>query len=236
MTTKQLPLSQETLAQFNQALALEPGGASRKRAGSISTRRSSQSGDLHHTKPLLLLRNAESSRPTAPSCRSSVFSNLNSPFARRESFPMGRRLSMGPWMHCGRVSFSGLPLHQPVPEIQFENTYKTKPDEGCHFNSAKFQGLLEATLDSYLGESGYSPVTCGQLSQNLSDLIRSKAKDITPPRYKLVCLVILGQCNDQGVQVASRCLWDTESDNFAVATVQNSSIFAVASVYGLYCE
>nr|XP_015210813.1 PREDICTED: tctex1 domain-containing protein 4 isoform X2 [Lepisosteus oculatus] len=236
MTTRQLPLSKETLAKFDQGLAADPGGLLRRRAGSLSTRRSSQSGDLHHSKPLLLLGNGEASRPAALSRRSSVLSNFNSPFARKESFSMGKRLSLGPWMHCGRVSFSGLPLYQPVREIQLENTYKTQPDEGCCFNGHKVQQLLETTLDSYLGEASYNPTTCGLLTQNLSDLIHSKAKDINPPRYKLVCLVILGQCSDQGLRVASRCLWDTETDNFAVATFQNTSLFAVAVVYGLYCE
>ncbi|MBN3325388.1 TC1DB protein, partial [Atractosteus spatula] len=201
MTTRQLPLSKETLAKFDQGLAADPVGLLRRRAGSLSTRRSSQSGDLHHSKPLLLLGNGETSQPTAPSRRSSVLSNFNSPFARKESFSMGKRLSLGPWMHCGRV-----------------------------------QQLLETTLDSYLSEASYNPTTCGLLTQNLSDLIHSKAKDINPPRYKLVCLVILGQCNDQGLRVTSRCLWDTETDNFAVATFQNTSLFAVAVVYGLYCE
>ncbi|KAK6484233.1 tctex1 domain-containing protein 1-B-like [Huso huso] len=234
MTTKQLPLSQETLAQFNQALAAESGGVLRTRAGSISTRRSSQSVDLHHPKHLLHLKSVEGSLSVIPSRRSSVFSNLN--LTRKESLSLGKRLSLGPWMLSGRVSFSGLPLYQPVQETQFENTYKTHPDEGFRFDACKVQHLLEATLAGFLSDTRYNPVTCGQLTQNLSDLIHSKAKDLNPPRYKLVCHVILGQLNNQGLRVASRCLWDSDKDNFAVATFQNTSLFAVAMVHGLYCE
>ncbi|KAJ8406199.1 hypothetical protein AAFF_G00304300 [Aldrovandia affinis] len=240
MTMQQLPLSQEILAQFNHAqAAAEPGALLRRRVGSISTRRSSQSTDLRHPRPLpqLLLKGPEAGIwPPATSRQSSVFSNPNSPFMRRESLSLGRRLSFAAWAPSGRVSFSGLPLQQPVQEARLENTYRTGPDKGCRFDSSRVHRILQATLDSYLGDVRYNPATCGQLSQNLSDLVRGKARDAAPPRYKLVCLVILGQPGNQSLRVASRCLWDTKSDNSTVIVFQNPSLFAVAMVHGVYCE
>ncbi|XP_036409654.1 tctex1 domain-containing protein 4 [Megalops cyprinoides] len=239
MAIQQLPLSQEALAQFNLTQVTEPGGLLRRRGGSISTRRSSQSGDQHHLKslPPLLLKGAEGNvRPPGTSRQNSIFSNPNSPFLRRESLSLGKRLSIGAWAPGGRVSFSGLPLVQPAREIRVENTYRTQPDEGCFFNVSQVQRVLQATLENYLSEGHYNPATCGRLSQNLSDLMRVKTREITPPRYKLVCLVVLGQHGNQGLQIASRCLWDTKSDNCAVAVFQNSSLFAVAMVHGVYCE
>lgn len=44
------------------------------------------------------------------------------------------------------------------------------------------------------------------------------------PRYKVVVQVTLGQMRDQGVRVASRCLWDTAHDNYASASFSNVSI------------
>jgi hypothetical protein len=35
------------------------------------------------------------------------------------------------------------------------------------------------------------------------------------PRYKIVVQVVMGENKLQGVRVASRCLWDPETDNFA---------------------
>ncbi|XP_024063262.2 tctex1 domain-containing protein 4 isoform X3 [Terrapene carolina triunguis] len=240
MAGKPLALSQEALAQFNQAVASENPEAARLRAGSLSTRRSSHSVD-NPPRPLMRLKSIEEGKPPSlHSRRSSVMSIANAPFtSRRNSVSMamgGRRLSIGPWMHSGRVSFSGLPLFQPIRETQYENTYKTRPDEGCKFDACRAQRALESILASYLGDAKYNPVTSGQLAQSLSELIRSRLKDLTPPRYKLVCNVFLGQQGQQSLQVASRCLWDPENDSVASATFVNASLFAVATVHGLYFE
>ncbi|XP_028667136.1 dynein light chain Tctex-type 4 [Erpetoichthys calabaricus] len=232
MAAKQLPLSQETLAEFNNSLNTENPGASRTRAGSISTRRSSQSVDLI-PKPMPHLKDA--ARNVISSRRNSILNN-SIPFGRRESISMGKRLSIGPWMLGGRVSFSGLPLCPPVRVPQFENTYKTEPDDGCQFDTGKVQHLLDVTVASFLRDKRYNPITCSQLTQSLADLIKNKAKELNPPRFKLVCNVILGQLNDQGVKIASRSLWDPKYDNFAITNFKNSSLFAVAAVYGVYCE
>ncbi|XP_069491499.1 dynein light chain Tctex-type 4 isoform X2 [Ambystoma mexicanum] len=235
MEGKPLPLSQETLAQFNQVAAAEDSGT-RPRAASFSTRRSSQSIDIP-PRSLMRMKSIEG-RPMVVSRRNSIMSNFNVPFSRKNSIsmPMGKRLSMGPWMHYGRVSFCGLPLNQPIREIQYENTYKTQPDEGCRFNVCRVQRVLESTLAGHLGDAKYNAATTGQLSQSLSDLIRSKLKEHCSPRYKLVCNVILGQMGGQGVRAASRALWDNENDNFASATFTNTSLFAIATVHGLYFE
>ncbi|XP_061098711.1 dynein light chain Tctex-type 4 [Conger conger] len=239
MATQQLLLSQEVLAQFNHAQSGEAGALLRRRMGSISIRRSSQSGDLHHPKPppQLLLKGSEPSVwPPGISRQNSVFSNPNSPFVRRESLPQGKRLSFAAWAPSGQVSFSGLPLLQPPLEISLENTYRTGPDEGSRFDSNRVQRILQDALNGYLGDARYHAATGAQLSQNLSDLVRGKAREVTPERYKLVCLVVLGQPGNQGLQVASRCLWDTENDSSAVAVFRNPSVFAIAVVHGVYRE
>ncbi|XP_042318785.1 dynein light chain Tctex-type 4 isoform X2 [Sceloporus undulatus] len=222
----------------NQAMASEEKNSTCPKAGSLFLRQNSQSTDMI-PRTLLRLQSIEEGKAHFPlSRRSSIMSVFNAPFAsRRNSLAAGgRRLSIGPWMHCGRVSFSGLPLFEPVRETLYENTYKIQPDEGCKFNSSQMQQILESVLVSYLGDAKYNPAKGGQLAQNMSDLIRSKVKDVTPPRYKLVCNVFLGQQANQGLHIASRSLWDVENDNFASATFTNSSIFAVATVHGLYFE
>ncbi|XP_035277081.1 tctex1 domain-containing protein 4 isoform X1 [Anguilla anguilla] len=240
MATQQLPLSQEVLAQFDHAQSGEAGALLRRRKGSVSTRRSSQSVDPLHARPLpqLLIRGPEAGAgPPGPSSRrNSVFSVPSSPFPRRESLALGRRLSVAAWAPSRQVSFSGLPLPQPARETCLENTYRTGPDQGCRFDAERVQRVVQDALDGYLGDARYNAATAGPLSQNLSDLVRGKARDVTPRRYKLACLVVLGQSGTQGLQVASRCLWDTESDNSAVAVFRNPSLFAVAVVHGVYCE
>ncbi|KAJ7332798.1 hypothetical protein JRQ81_014978 [Phrynocephalus forsythii] len=222
----------------SQVMTSEDTDFAHTKAGSLSLCQNSQHTDVSPRPQLRLYSIEEGKVPFPPSRRSSVMSILNTSFSsRRNSLAAGgRRLSVVPWMRCGRVSFSGLPLFEPVRETHYENTYKTHPDEDCKFNSSQVQQLLETVLANYLGDVKYNPANGGPSVQNLSDMIRNKVKDITPLRYKLVCNVFLGQKANQGLHIASRSLWDVENDNFASATFTNSSIFAVATVHGLYFE
>ncbi|XP_028834015.1 tctex1 domain-containing protein 1 [Denticeps clupeoides] len=161
-------------------------------------------------------------------------SNPCSPFSRRDS--LRKRFSFGPSVHGARISFSGLLLHQPTAPIRLENTYCLEPEPGCAFNASQTQLILQATLDSYLNGAQYSPNSCSQLSQVLAEVVRAKVKDVCPSRYKLVCHVAVGQTGDNSFLMASRCLHDSERDNFASAAFQNNSLFAVVVVHGLYFE
>lgn len=61
-------------------------------------------------------------------------------------------------------------------------------------------------------------------------------KELKLPRYKIVCLVNIGEVKNQGVRMSSRCLWDPTNDTFATYEFTNGSLFATASVYGIYTE
>ncbi|XP_077306929.1 dynein light chain Tctex-type 4 [Lithobates pipiens] len=227
-------LPQAVLAQLTQVAGEVPGQTS-SRSAALVTRRTSHCVEMV-PRSLMRLRSIEE-RPAAFSRRSSVVSNVQ--FSRKNSLCAtgpNRRLSIGPWAHFGRISFSGLPLYPPIREIRYENTYKTGPDQGCGFNLSQAQRVLETVLRNYLADTDYSAVTSGQRAQNLSDLIRSRMKEQCPPRYKVVCNVIVGQMGNQGLRVASRSLWDPQTDNFASATYCNATLFAVAMVHGSYYE
>lgn len=55
-------------------------------------------------------------------------------------------------------------------------------------------------------------------------------------RYKIVVQVTIGQMKDQGVRVASRCLWDTATDNYTSVQFKNQSLWCSAMVFGVYTE
>lgn len=59
---------------------------------------------------------------------------------------------------------------------------------------------------------------------------------IISSRYKIVVQVTIGQMKDQGVRVASRCLWDTATDNYASVHFKNQSLWCSAMVFGVYTE
>ncbi|XP_009877186.1 PREDICTED: tctex1 domain-containing protein 4, partial [Apaloderma vittatum] len=159
--------------------------------------------------------------------------------SRRSSLgtvPGGRRPSIGPWMLHSRVSFSGLPIFQPILKTILENTYRMRPDKGSKFKAGQVQRVLEGTLTSALATAVYSPQGSAPLAQSLAELLQNRVKEVVPPRYKMVCQVVLGQQGQQSLLVASQALWDPESDSFASATFSSASIFAVAIVHGVYFE
>ncbi|NWX46188.1 TC1D4 protein, partial [Steatornis caripensis] len=198
-----------------------------------ATRRGSQ--------PPALARGIEEGKPPLlPSRHSSILSTHPAPLASRRSSlgaaPGSRRPSIGPWMLHSRVSFSGLPLFQPILKTRLENTYRMGPDEGCKFNAGQVQRVLEVALASALATAVYNSQSSALLAQSLAELLRNQAKEVVPPRYKLVCNVLLGQQGQQSLLVASQALWDPESDSFASTTFSNASLFAVATVHGVYFE
>ncbi|NXX82517.1 TC1D4 protein, partial [Urocolius indicus] len=182
----------------------------------------------------------EGKPPLMPSRRSSILSTMPVPLPSRRSSlgaaPGGRRSSSGPWVLHSRVSFSGLPLFQPILKTRLENTYRMGPDTGCRLNAGRLQRVLEAALASALESMVYSPHGGAHLAQSLAELLQGQAKEVVPPRYKLLCHVLLGQQGQQSLLVASRALWDPESDSFASATFCSASLFAVATVHWVYFE
>lgn len=56
------------------------------------------------------------------------------------------------------------------------------------------------------------------------------------PRYKIVVQSVVGQQKSQGVRVASRCLWDTEVDNFSTYTYTTDTLWATVMCFGLYTD
>ncbi|ELW62161.1 tctex1 domain-containing protein 4 [Tupaia chinensis] len=167
-------------------------------------------------------------------------SMLAASFSRRNSLagpgmgPGGRRPSMGPVPPLGsRISFSGLPL---APARRMVPSYRMEPAPGERWEAARAQQALEAALAAGLQDTSYSGSEAGRLARELCEQVHVRLRELSPPRYKLVCCVVLGPRAGQGVRVVSRALWDAARDGLISATFTNASLFAVATVHGLYCE
>ncbi|KAG8507579.1 Tctex1 domain-containing protein 4 [Galemys pyrenaicus] len=197
---------------------------------------------LSPAQPPGRLPSIDETRPAGPgpaSRRGSVLGPAPS-FSRRNSLAGpglgagGRRPSQGPMPPLGsRVSFSGLPL---APARRVAPSYRTEPAPGERWEAASAQRVLEAALASRLRDATYSGAEAGRLAQELCEQVRVRLRELCPPRYKLVCNVVLGPRAGQGVRVVSRALWDAARDGLASSSFTNASLFAVATVHGLYCE
>merc|ERR1712216_546231 len=95
-----------------------------------------------------------------------------------------------------------------------ENTYIMKPQEHEKFRANEVIKTVKALLDERLKGKKYDSNESAQLSKELCTEIKEKVKEIGAPRHKLVV-------QGQGVRIASRCLWDVETDNHASAYYTN---------------
>ncbi|XP_028667058.1 dynein light chain Tctex-type 4-like [Erpetoichthys calabaricus] len=129
----------------------------------------------------------------------------------------------------------GARLRKPVTIIydQVPST-SSKPKE--KFSCAGVDELMKNYLVSRLEKVSYDPLVSTRLAQDLSDDIKRMVKKITPPRYKLVCVVTVGKKEKEAAVVASRCLWDTHADSFTSYTYENQSLFCVATIFAVYFE
>ena len=61
-------------------------------------------------------------------------------------------------------------------------------------------------------------------SVQISEQVKARIKqELNIPRYKIVVQVTIGEMRSQGIRVASKCLWDADSDNYASYSYQNVS-------------
>nr|XP_002732644.1 PREDICTED: tctex1 domain-containing protein 1-like [Saccoglossus kowalevskii] len=121
-----------------------------------------------------------------------------------------------------------------APKVVVENTYKLLPDKRFPVETVK--NVIQQILNDDLLECEYKADVIAEKTKSITDTIKYRVKRLNVKRFKIVCIVTIGKINGQEVIAAGRCLWDHNVDNFATATFKNRSIFAFATVYGVYFE
>jgi len=120
-------------------------------------------------------------------------------------------------------------------KAMMENTYKMKPDN--FFLTGKAGEIIRDVLEGHLRSKSYIAEESKRLSVEISEEIKRKVKAEAPvKRYKLVCIVWIGQQLGQGVHITSRCLWNAHFDNFAQESYGNDHLFAQASIFAVFVE
>lgn len=138
-------------------------------------------------------------------------------------------------VNSSMISFMDEPSHDEYrPPVRMENTYQLGPNK--KFPTSHVKGIIKDVLESYLCEEKYEPELCRQMTKTVSEVIKARVKDLMLPRYKIICLVHIGQLSNQSMRVGSRCLWDPSSDTFSTFEYRNNSLFAIGTVYGIYSE
>ena len=129
-----------------------------------------------------------------------------------------------------------------VPKVIriYQPTYRTEPEDNARFYPSEVKNACEAVLksncDSMMADDASFLEEAPDRCAGMVEQIKAKVKELNIPRYKIVVQVTLGENKGQGVRVASRCLWDHKTDNYATLTYKNERYFACAVVFGAYTE
>jgi hypothetical protein len=119
----------------------------------------------------------------------------------------------------------------------YEPTYRKEPVEDERFYPSQAKAIAQAALEETLTNQDYDEDDAKEWSNTISDKTRDNIqKDLKLPRYKIIVQTSIGQLKDQGIRVASRCLWDVNTDNYASASFINKTLFANVMVFAVYCD
>jgi len=145
-----------------------------------------------------------------------------------------------------------LPTQEPIKV--YENTYIMAPFEYQRFKKSAAEKILKQVLEEKLEFTNerdkkgrltftYTSDEASEVIRDITDECQKKivamAKEQNggaDPRFKFVFQASMGENHSQMIRNASRCLWDSETDNCASATWTNGRVYAVAMCYALYYE
>ena len=115
-------------------------------------------------------------------------------------------------------------------------TYSMNPSETEKFYPSHAKLICESVLSKQLENLVYDDESAKLWTIKIGDTIKSEIKSLNIPRYKVVVQVTIGQMKDQGISVASRCLWDISNDNYACINYTNETLWANVMVFVIYTD
>ena len=114
-----------------------------------------------------------------------------------------------------------------------ENTYVMRP--ASRFPAQLIKDTLKAVLAEKLSHTALKDAKYStEGTKAIADAIRSRLKALGLPRYKFIVQLVIGENKGQGFRMATKCLWDSATDDFASEDYRNDNVFAVAVAYGVY--
>lgn len=117
---------------------------------------------------------------------------------------------------------------------QHHNSYELSPVKP--FKISEVREIMKNVI-KLVNDEMNKDETDGNLCKSLADEIKARVKSIGFSRYKIICTVsILRDCQRHNIMIGSRCLWNTDYDNFVQEIFENKCFTVIATVYGLYYE
>ena len=97
-----------------------------------------------------------------------------------------------------------------------------KPEARGRFRPGPVKEIIREVL-AKLTDVKYDHDNSATLVKQLSTEIRDRTRQLSFQRYKILVHVVIGALKGQGVRVANRCFWDTETDDVATDSIRNVS-------------
>lgn len=116
----------------------------------------------------------------------------------------------------------------------YEPTYRMKPTK--KFKVKQVEAVIKDIVDSRMKNFKYTPKVAAMMSKILTSEIKDAIKQLEFERYKIVCLVTVGENTGQGMRLTSRYTWDTAYDSSASYSWKDAQTFCSATVFGVYHE
>lgn len=121
-----------------------------------------------------------------------------------------------------------------ILEQEMLHSYSLRPKISQKFRSADVKELIHSILLARLADKEYNSETSNELSKSICFEIKDKLKSLNYDRYKFVVQCVIGEQKGAGINMCGRCIWDSDTDNFAESIYMNESLFCVAAAYGVY--
>lgn len=167
-------------------------------------------------------------------------SGLSDPFTDTEVENASRQGDASPRQRRRRFTVAARPPttisieHDRFAEPGSRNTYRLEPDN--KFEHWKVTAIIKKIFEDHLLEESYDQKICSRMSKTLADLIKEQVKSLQFSRYKIICIVSIGQKRGQSVRMASRSVWDPRFDGYAQYSYEKGDMYAIGVVHAIYFE
>ncbi|XP_026814540.1 tctex1 domain-containing protein 2-like [Rhopalosiphum maidis] len=119
--------------------------------------------------------------------------------------------------------------------VKYQNTYRLESKNTFNENKALIV-IKNETMKHLNNETRYNPDDATRIAANMSLSIRDGIYDLDFERYKIVCIVEIGEKKDQGIMSIARLLRDFNKDKYVYSNFENHHLFATIMVGAFYYE
>jgi len=116
----------------------------------------------------------------------------------------------------------------------YENTYKTEPDEKPQMKLVRdtISEIINVTCDGLEANHAFHM----GLTTTLNSEVHARLKKIIPRRHRMVVQTFLIEHNDQDIQIGSKWLWNPEHDDHVTVTKSFSTFSVAVNAHFIYIE